>query len=102
MWMNSQGDGMGPTGTSIKVGSRAAKAALSAAPSSAGVRARRPAAPKLSAYLTKSGLARSEAITRLPNCSCWMRRTLPKAPSVNTTATSGMRWRMAVASSLPV
>ncbi len=41
MWMNSQGEGSGPTGTSIRVGpSRRAKARRSAARSSCGVRAR--------------------------------------------------------------
>ena len=59
MWMNSHGEGIGPTGTSIRVGSRRGEGAPSAARSSSGLRARRPAAPKLSAYLTKSGLARS-------------------------------------------
>jgi hypothetical protein len=47
MWMNSQGDGIGPTGTSIRVGSRAAMASRSAVRNSSGLRARRPAAPKL-------------------------------------------------------
>ena len=51
IWMNSQGLGMAPTGTSIRVGSRRAKRRRSAARSSSGSRARRPAAPKLSAYL---------------------------------------------------
>ena len=103
MKMNSQGEGNGPTGTSIRVGpSRRAKARRSAARSSSGVRARSAAAPKLSAKRTKSGLARSLAISRLPKRSCWMRRTLPKAPSLNTIAVSGMRWRTAVASSLAV
>ena len=46
--------------------------------------ARSAAAPKLSAKRTKSGLARSQAISRLPYCSSWMRRTLPKAPSLNS------------------
>src|SRR5665213_777982 len=100
--MNSHGDGIGPTGTSISAGSWREKACRNATASSLGVHARRAKAPKLSAYLTKSGLARSLAISRLPNCSCWMRRTLPKAPSANTTATSGMPWRMAVAISLLV
>ena len=67
-----------------------------------GVRARSPAAPKLSANFTKSGLARSLAISRLPYLSSWMRRTLPNAPSLNTMVVSGMRWRTAVASSFAV
>src|SRR3974390_896248 len=78
MWMNSHGLGICPTGTSMSVGARAAKLSRSAPRSSSGVRARTPRAPKLSAYLTKSGLARSQAISRLPKRSCWMRRTLPK------------------------
>ena len=50
MWMNSQGDGIGPTGTSIKVGtSRRLNARLSAARSSCGLRARSASAPKLCA-----------------------------------------------------
>ena len=49
MWMNSQGDGIGPTGTSISVGpSRRLNARLSAARSSCGLRARSASAPKLS------------------------------------------------------
>ena len=40
MWMNSHGEGNGPTGTSISAGSRRAKASRSAAPNSCGVRAR--------------------------------------------------------------
>ncbi len=49
-WMNSHGDGIGPTGTSIKVGpSRRLNARLSAARSSFGLRARSASAPKLSA-----------------------------------------------------
>ena len=52
MKINAQGVGKGPTGTSIRVGpSRRAKARRSAARSSSGVRARSPAAPKLSANL---------------------------------------------------
>ena len=79
--------GKGPTGTSIRVGpSRRAKARRNAARSICGLRARSPAAPKLSANFTKSGLARSLAICRLPNFSSWMRRTLPNAPSLNTIA----------------
>ena len=67
MWMNSQGDGIGPTGTSISVGpSRRLNARLRAARSSGGFRARSASAPKLCPYRTKSGLARSFAINRLP------------------------------------
>src|SRR5258708_18258515 len=67
MWRNSHGDGMGPTGTSIRVGpSRRLNARLSAARNSVGLRARSASAPKLSAKRTKSGLARSQAIRRLP------------------------------------
>jgi hypothetical protein len=39
------------------------------------------------------------AISRLPYCCSWIRRTLPNAPSSNTTTTTGSRWRIAVASS---
>ena len=103
MWMNSQGVGIGPTGTSIRVGpSRRAKPRRARRASSSGLRARSAAAPKLSANFTKSGLVRSLAISRLPYLSSWMRRTLPKAPSLNTIAVSGMRWRTAVAISLAV
>ena len=50
IWMNSQGDGIGPTGTSMSVGpSRRLNARLSAARSSVGLRARSAWAPKLSA-----------------------------------------------------
>src|SRR5262249_32790920 len=57
MWMNSQGDGIGPTGTSITVGpSRRAKPRRKAARSAAGSLARSASAPKLSAKRTKSGL----------------------------------------------
>ena len=50
IWMNSQGEGIGPTGTSIKVGpSRRLNARLSAARSSCGLRARSASAPKLCA-----------------------------------------------------
>ena len=64
--MNSQGTASARPAPRSASARGAAKAALSAAPSSSGLRARRPAAPKLSAYLTKSGLARSQAISRLP------------------------------------
>ena len=48
MWMNSQGDGIGPSGTSISVGpSRRLNARLSAARSSCGLPARSASAPKL-------------------------------------------------------
>ena len=71
--MNSQGDGIGPTGISIRVGpSRRLKPRRSAARNSPAFRTRSAAAPKLSANFTKSGLARSLAISRLPYHSCWM------------------------------
>src|SRR5581483_8034391 len=60
MKMNGHGEGRGPIGTSISVGpSRRANACRRTVRSSSGVRARSPAAPKLSAKRTKSGLARS-------------------------------------------
>src|SRR5215471_8406965 len=65
--MNSHGLGIGPTGTSIKVGpSRRAKPRRKAPRSSSGERTRSAAAPKLSAKRMKSGLVRSLAISRLP------------------------------------
>src|SRR5580704_18709717 len=78
MWMNSHGLGKGPTGTSISVGpSRCAKACRNAWRNSPGFLARTASAPKLLPKATKSGLARSLPIRRLPKRSCWIRRTLP-------------------------
>src|SRR5262249_22217989 len=69
--MNSHGEGIGPTDTSITLGpSRRATARRNAVRKPAGSCTRSAAAPKLSANRTKSGLVKSLAISRLPYCSC--------------------------------
>ena len=62
-----QGSGIGPAGISITAGISALNAVRSAWRSSAGEVARRASAPKLSTNFWKSGLRKSEAISRLPN-----------------------------------
>src|SRR5258706_408875 len=75
----------------------------SASPSSCGSPARNPRQPKLSAKATMSGLTKVEAIVRSrPKRSCWMRRTLPNALSLNTTVITRIRCWTALASSFAV
>ena len=103
MWMNSQGDGIGPTGTSISVGpSRRLNARLSAARSSCGLRARSASAPKLCAIAHEIGIgevARDHPVAVL---------LLLDAPHIAECTVvehhdgQRMRWRMAVASSFEV
>jgi hypothetical protein len=101
MWMNSQGLGIVPSSTSMAVDSRRVKASFSARRTSLRPWARRPAAPKLSANLTKSGLA---ARRRLSGC-----QTPPPGCAARYEGDVGkdqgdqrMRCRTAVASSFAV
>src|SRR6185437_5290368 len=75
----SHGLGISPTGTWISAGRFSASASVTARSSSGAVVARNAAAPKLSANLTKSGLVRLSAMSRPPNRSFWIMRTLPNA-----------------------
>src|SRR5579872_2248910 len=60
------GSGISPTGTSIRLGPRRFSAAFNSRRNSAGLVARIPATPKLSAIFGKFGFNRSTPISRLP------------------------------------